>query len=661
MAKKKKGGNKKKGAKGGGGSNSSNGANTATTKSTTPVDEVKCEIVADDANNVQTGFEGDDGACNAKKNEKMEDKSDIIHGEKDIDENHAVGSSADDLHDGVTTDIAPATTADESVSPKRESSVVTGESSSFVGDKATETLYVGNTPDEYAARECGEKSHIAIKSDKKNGEESADSTKSDGSNSGTIEENLGEFRGDAIAPESENESTVGEIVTENLNEERNHEHLAPELNESLALDDKADKSTDASDLKIENDGNQNEIAEDNKCDHHAESIDHNEMVESVEERELEPVVSEEILNMVMQSNGDNVIPPTPSRYSSSNISESDMASTPTISASDELEDASTPILGKNMRSYSTDLTRETSLVEVDLDDEAENKQEYSPAPMVKAFTGTPNVEVSSVSDKNEGDVKTSYRRPSESDAFVFLSKALRSALGDDAKDVSDGTLSRYIHWKADVTRAAERFRSYLKFRKDNEYIFDEKPLLLSHDPKLSFLLQNGMVLAPENCRARDGSAVFILRAAKCDVFSHGCTDKDVSRAIFYMVQTVLDSKASDPLLGISVVLDLEGVVRKNIPSNLAKLLSKAKGCFPLRIKAIYVVAMPWWFPNHRRLFSPKLRERIFFLKEKSALYDYIEKDRLLEQDGGTLINFDVQLWISSTILREIEMNSNKEI
>mmetsp|Transcript_10929 Transcript_10929/g.22334 ORF Transcript_10929/g.22334 Transcript_10929/m.22334 type:complete len:658 (-) Transcript_10929:14-1987(-) len=657
MAKKKKGGNKKKGAKGGGGSNNSNGANAATTKTTTPAVEVKRESVVDDASNVQIGFEVDNGVCNAKKNEIMEDKSD----EEDSDENRAVGSSADGLHDGVTADIASATTADESVPPKRESSVVTGESNSLVGDRAAETLCGRNTPDKAAAYECSEKSHIAINSDTKIGEESADSAKSDGSNSGTIKENVGEFRGDAIAPESEHESTVGEVINENLNEERNHKHPASESNEPLALDDEADKSSNASDRNIENDGNQNEIVEDNKSDHQAESIYHNEMVETMEERELEQVVSEDVLNMVMQSNGDNVIPPTPSRYSSSNISDSEMASTPTISASDDLEDASTPIVGKNMRSYSTDLIRETSLVEVDLDDEAEKKNEYSPAPVVRAFKGTPNVEVPSVSNENEGDVKNSYRRPSESDAFVFLNKALRRALGDDAKDASDGTLSLYIHWKADVTRAAERFRSYLKFREDNAYIFDEKPLLLSQDPKLSFLLQNGMVLAPENCRARDGSAVIILRAAKCDVFSHGCSDEDVSRAIFYMVQTVLDSKASDPLLGISVVLDLEGVVRKNVPSKLAKLLSKAKGCFPLRIKAIYVVAMPWWFPNHRRLFSPKLRERIFFLKEKSALYDYIEKDRLLEQDGGTLMNFDVQLWISSTMLKEIEIYSNKEI
>ncbi|KAL7468326.1 hypothetical protein ACHAXS_008534 [Conticribra weissflogii] len=656
MAKKKKVSNKKKGTKGGGGSN---GTNSSTTKATIPVAEVKPESVVEDANNFQMDLTGDNGPCNAINAEEVENKSEIICREKHDDENQPVGISADDLNDGAKTDgsktdIAPTTTADESLSPK-EASVDAGVFNSLAGDEATESLSGENATDSAVVYGCNEESPIAINRDAKLGENTANQAKPNRSDSGLTDEMLGEMKRYVIVPEKEHEFIAGEVINNYFEATEENKFPAPESNEPLLLDHKA-----AKDQKIQNYVNQNEISEDDQPDHQAESINQEDIAESAKGPELESVVSEEVLIMVMQSNGDNVIPPTPSRYSSSNISESEMVSTPTISVSDSLDKAPTPIMGKNMRSYSTDLTRETSLVEVDLDEEAETRHEYSPPPMVRAFTGAPNLEVFSVSDDNEGDLKNSHRRPSESDAFVFLGKALRHALDDDAKDVSDGTLSRYIHWKADVTCAAERFRSYLKFRKDNAYIFDEKPLLLSQDPKLSFLLQNGMVLAPENCRARDGSAVLILRAAKCNVYTHGCTDEDASRAIFYMLQTVMDRKTFDPLLGITVVLDLEGVLRKNIPSKLAKLLSKAKGCFPLRIKAIYIVAMPWWFPNHTRYFSPKLRERIFFLKEKIALYEYIEKDRLLEQDGGTLMNFDVQLWISSILLREIEMNSNLE-
>ena len=63
--------------------------------------------------------------------------------------------------------------------------------------------------------------------------------------------------------------------------------------------------------------------------------------------------------------------------------------------------------------------------------------------------------------------------------IVFLTSSLREILGDDAKGVSDNTLSRYIRYKPDVQRAADRFRARRSFRKENTYVYDDKPLLLS--------------------------------------------------------------------------------------------------------------------------------------------------------------------------------------
>jgi hypothetical protein len=68
--------------------------------------------------------------------------------------------------------------------------------------------------------------------------------------------------------------------------------------------------------------------------------------------------------------------------------------------------------------------------------------------------------------------------------------------------------------------------------------------------------------------------------------------------------------------------------------------------------------MPWWFPSgHKRLFSPKLRQRIRLLKDKAALSDYIDNDRLLEEDGG-IYSFDLQSWISTTLSAEVGMKTN---
>mmetsp|Transcript_29030 Transcript_29030/g.61799 ORF Transcript_29030/g.61799 Transcript_29030/m.61799 type:complete len:581 (-) Transcript_29030:33-1775(-) len=272
------------------------------------------------------------------------------------------------------------------------------------------------------------------------------------------------------------------------------------------------------------------------------------------------------------------------------------------------------------------------------------------APLVRAFNGTPN----GISPATHNSMSFTFKDSTEIEAFVFLTAALRESLGDDANGVTDETLCRYIRWKPDVKRAMDRFRAYDSFRKENSYIFDDKPLLLSQDPKLTFLVQNGFVIAPEELFAKDGSRVMIIRGAKCDITGHDCDDQDASRAIFYILQRMLERNALDPLKGITIVLDLAGAGRKNNSRRLANLLSKAAGCFPLRVRAIYVVSMPWWFPaaGSKKLFSTKMRSRIHFLKDKVALHEYIEKDRLLEEDGG-IYNFDLQSWISTTFLHEV--------
>ena len=238
------------------------------------------------------------------------------------------------------------------------------------------------------------------------------------------------------------------------------------------------------------------------------------------------------------------------------------------------------------------------------------------------------------------------------EAFGFLVSALRDKLGDDVNNVPDATLKQYLCWKPDVNRAEERYRAHNKYLKEN---FNEKTLLLSVHPNVCYLLRNGMALAPEELVDKNGSAVMVIRASKCYLSStNNCSDTDASRAIFFTIQHMLERKSLDTLIGgIVIVLDLTGCVRKNISNKLIKLLGNASGCFPVRIKAIYVVAMPWWFPSsNKRLLSAKLRERIHILKDKAALSEYIDEDRLLEEDGG-IYNFDLQSWISTTLAAEV--------
>lgn len=259
-------------------------------------------------------------------------------------------------------------------------------------------------------------------------------------------------------------------------------------------------------------------------------------------------------------------------------------------------------------------------------------------------------------DLVEDETFSSTVNPAANDAFRFLITALREKLGNDATNVTDATLRQYICWKPDVGRATDRFRAHDKYLRDN---FNEKTLLLSVNPKVCYLLRNGMALAPEELIDKDGSAVMVIRAAKCDLSSpHNCTDADAGRAIFFTIQQMLERKSLDALIGgIVIILDFVGVVRRNISTKVIKMLGDAAGCFPIRIKSIYVVAMPWWFPSgNKRLFAPKLRERIHLLKDKAALSEYIDEDRLLEEDGG-IYNFDLQAWISTTLSAEVGMKT----
>lgn len=283
----------------------------------------------------------------------------------------------------------------------------------------------------------------------------------------------------------------------------------------------------------------------------------------------------------------------------------------------------------------------SSLQEVSLDSSDIQKPA---APLIRAFNR----------NQNGIPLSFSFMDTNESEAFVFLTESILETLGDDARGVTNETLSRYMRWKPDVERAADRWRANQAFRKKNSYIFDDgkKPLLLSQDPKLTFLLQNGMILVSEEVFAKDGSGIMLIKGAKCDITAHNCTDQDASRACFYIIQQMLAKNTFDPSKGITIILDLEGATRNNIPKSLPSLLSKAVGCFPVRIQAVYVIASSWWFPGGRYkfMFSTKLQSRVHFVKNKTALYEFIDKDRL--QD---VYSFDdMKASISLALLQEVE-------
>lgn len=67
-------------------------------------------------------------------------------------------------------------------------------------------------------------------------------------------------------------------------------------------------------------------------------------------------------------------------------------------------------------------------------------------------------------------------------ALELLPK-LKENLGAEAAGVGDTNLLKFLLWKADapdpVERAAGRFRAHQKWRKNNPYAYEDRPLMAS--------------------------------------------------------------------------------------------------------------------------------------------------------------------------------------
>ena len=469
-----------------------------------------------------------------------------------------------------------------------------------------------------------------------------------GNNETTNLNDINEYSRDKAGYSDANNNEVAAVV-----QGANNKNIVAPV-EDVTVDETVLPSTNETDINITNETN----ISTNEADINTNGIASNESVSSDVEKEPDQIDGEESSEEVdkMKEVGsieiDNDL-----NSSSQSISTTrpgiakDKDSRKILEPYESFSDGDSTSPSRSLRTQSSRLNSQ-ELEEVDLDSSIDTKVTETSAPLVRAYNGTLN----GISPASNSSLSFTFKDSTESEAFAFLTKSLRESLGEDAKDVSDDTLSRYIRYKPDVKRATDRFRAYQAFQKENSYIFDDKPLLLSQDPKLMFLAQNGFVIAPEELFAKDGSGVMIIKGAKCEVGSpHGCDDQDASRAIFYILQRMMDRSTLDPMKGITIILDLSGSVRKNLPKKLSNLLSKAVGCIPVRIKAIHVLSMPWWFPaaGTKKLFTIKMRQRIHILKNKVELHEYIEKDRLLEEYGG-IYGFDLQAWISSTVLNEVE-------
>ncbi len=219
--------------------------------------------------------------------------------------------------------------------------------------------------------------------------------------------------------------------------------------------------------------------------------------------------------------------------------------------------------------------------------------------------------------------------------------------------VSDEFLLKFLCWKQDVKRAADRFHIFQKWRNANSW--SHTNLQLSSDPLLKKHVASNVIIAPDSLVTKSGCTVIVGRLRNNDM-TDGRTPEQVCRMLLYIIDRVLERESTQEN-GIVVFHDLSGISKNNIHPGVAKMLLGAIiGHFPLKIKAIYLLNAPFFFKTMFTIVSSfllptKLKQRVHYVDSIEDMYEVVDQELLLKEHGGELL-FDTDKWVSEQVQRE---------
>ena len=234
---------------------------------------------------------------------------------------------------------------------------------------------------------------------------------------------------------------------------------------------------------------------------------------------------------------------------------------------------------------------------------------------------------------------------------------LRKELGSAAIGVTDEKLVKFLEWKLSVDRAAERFRAFLSWKRDNPTLFDDT-LRIASDPELERVLKSEVIITMPGLETKTKSPLLVGRLRNNDMHD-GRTVSDVSRTILYNLDRLLECPESTTK-GITILHDLRGFnPSKNADIRIPKTLAPALfGTFPIRVESIFLLNAPWIFKSFftmvSTLFFPKkMKERMHFIDSLDDIKDIIDTDSLPKDVGGKL-EFNVEEWVQKLKDREAD-------
>uniref|UniRef100_G3MSF8 CRAL-TRIO domain-containing protein n=1 Tax=Amblyomma maculatum TaxID=34609 RepID=G3MSF8_AMBMU len=226
-------------------------------------------------------------------------------------------------------------------------------------------------------------------------------------------------------------------------------------------------------------------------------------------------------------------------------------------------------------------------------------------------------------------------------------KELRTLMSDEESfscPEDDAFLLKFLRSrKYDVAATAESIKKYFRVRKEAPEIFDDfLPSSMLYDD----ICRKNKLAAVSRKRDASGRGVLLFRGGPWD--SSVCTMIEFIKACLIFVEwLILDEDVQKQ--GIVFVLDNNGIGLEHMvhltPFLMKKVLHITEKCFPVRVKAVYIindsVVFDTLFAITRPFMSAKIVERVHLIGyELNKLLDVVPADVLPEEAGGSFESFD---------------------
>lgn len=197
--------------------------------------------------------------------------------------------------------------------------------------------------------------------------------------------------------------------------------------------------------------------------------------------------------------------------------------------------------------------------------------------------------------------------------------------------------------KYDADEAFKIVQKYFRARQNYPAIFGSySPSEVLYDA----ICRENKLLAVSSKRDSLGRAVMLVKTGAWD--ASVCTLDEFTKACMILVEWMLFDEEVQKH-GVVYVLDYKGLglhhLTQYTPFAIQRLIHVVQDCYPVKVKAVYVVNSPpifdIFFSITKTFMKSKLIERVkLFGTDLEKLHDVVPDDVIPEEAGGTLESYD---------------------